>query len=99
MIYIWRITNPTRKSYTFRKNHSSGIINRRLDYVFISNKVQEFSYDTDIIPAFKTDHLPVLIAISNYNFLKTGPGLWKFYNSSIKDETFMIQIPNYDKRT
>ena len=36
---IWRIKNPTKKSYTFRQNHSSGITNRRLDYIFISNKL------------------------------------------------------------
>ena len=32
---IWRIRNPTKKLYTFRQNHSAGIINRRLDYIFI----------------------------------------------------------------
>ena len=53
---IWRIRNPTKKLYTFRQNHSSGIINRRLDYIFIPNKLQEFSNDTNIIPSFKTDH-------------------------------------------
>ena len=50
---ISKIRNPTKKLYTFRQNHSSGIINRRLDYIFISNKFQEFSNDTNIIPAFK----------------------------------------------
>ena len=65
---ISRIRNLTKKSYTFKQNHSSGIINRRLDYIFILNKLQEFSNDTDIIPAFKTDHSSVLITISNYNF-------------------------------
>ena len=40
---IWRITNPFEKSFAFRQNHSSGILNRRPDYVFISNKLQEFS--------------------------------------------------------
>ena len=58
-----------KKLYTFRQNHSSGIINRRLDYIFISNKLQEFSNDADIIPAFKTDYSSVLVTISNYNFL------------------------------
>ena len=66
---IWGIRNPTKKLYTFRQNHSSGIINCRLDYIFISNKLPEFSNDTDIIPAFKTDHSSVLVTISNYNFL------------------------------
>ena len=62
---IWGIRNPTKKLYAFRQNHSSGIINRRLDYIFISNKIQDFSNDTDIIPAFKTDHSFVLVTISN----------------------------------
>ena len=85
---ISRIRNPTKKLYTFRQNHFSDIINRRLDYIFIPNKLQEFSNDTDIIPAFKTDHSSVLVTISNYNFFKQGPGLGKFNNSLIKDETF-----------
>ena len=67
---ICRIRNPTKKLYTFRQNHSSGIINRRLDYIFISNKLQEFSNDTDNIPSFKTDHSSVLVTISNRNLLK-----------------------------
>ena len=31
---IWRIRNPREKSFTFQQNHSSGILNRRLDYIF-----------------------------------------------------------------
>ena len=73
---IWRIRNPIKKLYTFRQNPSSGIIDRRLDYIFISNKLQEFSNDTGITPAFKIDHSSVLVTISNYNFFKLGAGLW-----------------------
>ena len=58
--------NPTKKLYIFRQNQSSVIINRGLDYIFISNKLQEFSNDTNITPAFKTDHFSVLVTISNY---------------------------------
>ena len=38
---IWRIRNPNTKRYTFRQQHSSGYIQRRLDYFFISNVLQE----------------------------------------------------------
>ena len=31
---IWRIRNPTEKRFTFRQNHISGYIQRRLDYFF-----------------------------------------------------------------
>ena len=85
---IWRIRNREKKSYTFRQHRSSGIINRRLDYVFTSNNLQEFSSGTDIIPAFKTDHSSVLVTVSNYSFFKPAPGLSKFNNSLINFETF-----------
>ena len=33
---IWRIRNPTSNRYTYRKNHFSGYIQRRLDFIFFS---------------------------------------------------------------
>ena len=33
---IWRIRNPKEKRFTFRQNHISGCIQRRLDYFFLS---------------------------------------------------------------
>ena len=77
------------------QNHSSGIINCRLDYIFISNKLQEFSNDTVIIPAFKTDHSSVLVTFLLIIFLKPGPGLWKSNNSLINDKTFINTFGNF----
>ena len=37
----WRIRHPKFKQYTFRQNHSSGFIQRRLDYFFVPNVLQE----------------------------------------------------------
>ena len=34
---IWRIINSKTKSFTFRQKHFSSVIQRRLDYIFISN--------------------------------------------------------------
>ena len=67
MIYVisGERKNPTKKLYTFTQNHSSGMINCRLDYIFILNKLQEFSSNTDIIPAFYTNHSSNLATISN----------------------------------
>ena len=39
---IWRIRNPKNCKYTFRQKHLSGIIQRRLDYIFISQNLQEY---------------------------------------------------------
>ena len=37
----WRIRNPNLTRFSFRQNHFSGYIQRRLDYFFISNILQE----------------------------------------------------------
>ena len=38
---IWRVRNPHKKLFTFRQKHFIGIIQRRLDYIFVSNSLQE----------------------------------------------------------
>ena len=74
---IWRIINPKRQNFTFRQNHSSGFIERRLDYIFVSNCLQEFANYTDVLPPISTDNSPVLISLSNNNSDNNGRGLWK----------------------
>ena len=61
---IWRIRNPKAKQYTFRQRHVSGFVQRLLDYFFISNNIQEFIVDTNIIPASTSNHSPILISFS-----------------------------------
>ena len=39
---IWRIRNPKHQNFTFTQNHSTGFIECRLDYIFVSNCLQEF---------------------------------------------------------
>ena len=38
---IWRVRSPHKKLFTFRQKHFIGIIQRRLDYIFVSNSLQE----------------------------------------------------------
>ena len=38
---IWRVRNPNVRRFTFRQNHVSGFIGRRLNFVLISNTLQE----------------------------------------------------------
>ena len=32
---IWKIQNPSLQSYKFRQKHFSGLIRRRIDYIFL----------------------------------------------------------------
>ena len=88
---IWRIRNPLEKEFTIRQSHSSSIINCRLDYIFISKKLQEFSNKAIKLPALKTDHSSVSAIISNYNEIKPGPDIRKLeklknFTENVKEE-------------
>ena len=89
---IWRIRNLKKKRYTFRLNHFSGYIQRRLDYFFVSNSVQEAIKSTDILAAFSTDHSPIFISLSKSNEITKGKGLWKFNNSLISNEDYVKKM-------
>ena len=90
---IWRIRNPKRQNFTFRQNHSTGFIERQLDYYFVSNCLQEFVNYTDVLPATSTDqcpHSPVLISLSSDNSDNNGRSLW-IYNSSLVYDEFYVE--------
>ena len=88
-----------KRRFTFRQNHSSGFIQRRLDYFFISNSLQEMTKYTDILAAFSTDHALILITLSKINKLDRGKGFWKFNNSLKKNEDYVETIKNVIKST
>ena len=59
LCHIWRIRNPRK-----RQKHFSGIIQRRLDYFFISNSLQDTISSVDILNTFSTDHSPVFLFLN-----------------------------------
>ena len=88
MTDIWRIRNPKAKQYTFRQKHISGFFHRRLDYFFISNIIQEFILDIDVIPAISSDHSQILISFSKDKQSNKSSGFWKLNNSLLSDVIF-----------
>ena len=52
------------KRFTFPQKHSSGFIQLRLDYIFISNALQESVTMADILTPISTDHFLVLFSLS-----------------------------------
>ena len=50
--------------YTFCQNHSSDFIQKRLDYFFVSNVLQERVKKADILASFATDHLPIIFSLN-----------------------------------
>ena len=83
---IWRVRNKKSRQCTFTQQHSSGFIQRRLDYVFISNTLQELVTTTEILAPISTDHCPVILSLSKGNDCLRGKGFWKFNSSLTKDQ-------------
>lgn len=73
IVDIWRIRNPDRKKFTWRQK--SPIIQRRLDYWFISD-----SSKVDIVTAIRTDHNAITLEIDSLDDQQRGPSFWKFNN-------------------
>ena len=96
---IWRIRNPKTKRFTFRQQHCSGFIQRRLDYIFISSSLQESVLNTEVLPAFLSDHSPVFISYNEMRNIPIGPGFWKFNSSLLNNETFKINLRGFIKNT
>ena len=86
---IWQIRNPKVKQYTFRQQHFFDFNQRPLDYIFISQNLQEIARHTEILKAISTDHSPVLCSFQNHNQCQRRPGLWKFNNFLVSNEKYV----------
>ena len=73
---IPRICNPKEKQFTFRQHHSTDFIQKRVDYFFISNSLQESIKNTDTFAAFSTD-----LSLCHLKDFRQGRVLWKFNKS------------------
>ena len=88
----WRIRNLNTKHYTFHQQHSSGYIQRTLDYFFISNVLQESLKNPNVLAAFSTDHSPIMFSLFSTSEETGGKCLWK-HNNFLCDKSIYIFIP------
>ena len=85
LVDIWRIRNPSKKRFTFRQQHVTGFLQRRLDFLFISNSLQTLAKNVKIETAVMTDHSPLISSFkSQTEQNKRGANFWK-YNTSLND--------------
>ena len=95
LVDIWRIRNPYLQRYTFRKNHFSGFIQSRLDYIFISNNIQEYFKKVSILPSFCSDHSPISCILESFSKIQLGKNFWKFSSSLINVEKYVTQMKQH----
>ena len=92
MCDIWKIKKPKPKRYTFRQKHVSGLIQRRLDYFYISDSKPVSAKNTDVLASLLTDHSPISFSYCKNEESNSGRGFWKFNNSLIENEEYVQQM-------
>lgn len=90
LVDIWRIRNPEIKRFTWRQK--TPLIQRRLDFWFIDNALQEEIDQADIIPSIKLDHSAILLSINGIEEQIRGPSFWKFNASLLDDKDYVTLI-------
>ena len=94
---IWRVRNPKKKRYTFRQQHVTSYIQRRLDYFLVLNDMQEFINKTEILTALSTNHSSMFFSLSKNIGICRGKGLWNVNNSLHHKPNFVIGSKNDSK--
>ena len=90
LIDIWRIQNPDCKKFTRRQK--TPLIQRRLDYWFIPESLQDDVAKIKIVSAVRTDHSAVVIEINSLDTRNHGPSFWKTNNSLLEDPIYVQLI-------
>ena len=94
LIDIWRVRNPEKVRYTWRRKKP--VIQSRLDRFYISDTMQYNIAKTDIIPGICSDHSAIVLSIKQTKGTKSsGPNFWKFNNSLLKNEDFTNGLKYY----
>ena len=89
LVDIWRQTHELGKGYTWRQNHYRKLA--RLDFFLISETLLDLYANTEIKPAYKSDHCPITLEIYISKSDK-GKGIWKLNNSLLMDEELTLLI-------
>ena len=63
LIDVWRKRHPNKKEFTFRQKQP--LVQSRLDYIFISSKVDKLIRKSEILPSITPDHAGVRIEFNN----------------------------------
>ena len=87
LVYIWHLRHPIDVNFTWRTY--SPLIQRRLDYFLLSNELQPYIINTDILPGVSSDHSVILVEINNFPNEKHGPSYWRFNISLIDDSKYV----------
>ena len=92
---FWRIRKLKTKRFTFCQKHVSGLIQRRLDYFYISASMQVSDKNTVVLASLLTDHLSITFSCFKNEENIRGRGFWKFNNRLIENVEYVLQMKKF----
>jgi len=95
LIDIWRVRNPEKIRFTWRRRNP--IIQSRIDRFYVSDTLQYNIDKTEIVPGLSSDHSCITLSIKSTKNCLSGPSFWKFNNSLLKNEEFTNGLNQYVK--
>ena len=87
---IFRVRFPETQRFSWRQKNP--LIQRCLDYFFISNEIQEDVVFIDIVPSVASDHSVVHLKIYGAKIKSKGRLYWKFNNSLVEDAIYVEKV-------
>ena len=85
LIDIWRHMHPNQREFTWLKRNP--LKHGRIDMIFISDHLTNYTNETKILSGYRTDHNCVTISVK-ISKEPRGPGLWKFNDSLLEEEKY-----------
>ena len=89
----WRNHHPILKEYswirTYRNTTPVSFVARRLDYILLNNKGKQSLKHVNMSHFTGTDHKAVIATLKLDSFPRGPPGLWKFEDSLLDNESFI----------
>ena len=89
LVDILRIKNPGKRCFTYES--SAVKMKSRIDFFLIPKSLIASTKAADIKTAIAPDHKAIRLFLQ-FESKKKGPGLWKFNNSLLNDDTFVDLI-------
>ena len=87
LIDIWRVRNPTRKFFSWRRMKPVKL-ESRIDLMIIDQGIAQWVSKIEMKQSFRTDHLLVFCNI-DINMIKRGAGIWKFNSNHLRNPFFV----------
>jgi exonuclease III len=90
LVDIWRVKNPITKRFTYRQKRP--LVQSRLDYFMITNRICDLVEKPQIMSSFCSDHSCISLKLSPLPKDNRGKGYWKFNASLLHDEEYVAKL-------